>query len=605
MISTSLSIAPGWHVAARSAFADPDGPLWFSRDRDGGSVDGGSSFARSRPACGMATEQAAGSATGRRDRLWWLPAAAAVSLMVPAGSAVASDAVRRAGIVIGILPAGPLNAITDVPGVMVGQVTIERGKDVHTGVTAILPHAGNLFQEKVPAGIVVANGFGKFAGSTQVEELGEIETPVLLTNTLSVPEAMAASIEWTLAQPGNEDVRSVNAVVGETNDGLLNDIRGRHVRIADARRAIETARTGPVAEGNVGAGTGTVAFGWKGGIGSASRRLPASLGGWTIGVLVQANYGGVLTIDGASVGTALDRYDYQREVEERRADGSVIVVVATDAPMSDRNLRRLAARAFAGVARTGSSFSNGSGDYAIAFSTASSVRRKAAPGNIPAVADLPNAAMSPAFQAAAEATEEAVLNALFSARTTVGHRGTAEALPHRRVLPLLRSSRTPLRPRRRRLGCGTHPLSRRRWRKRPPSMPLPPHVGRDPLYFRAAGTRVHRRGSKLFLGAPCITSSRSPASGYGRPVRRRHGPGFRLWSSGLGTRPPFTAGRILCGPRPSFARRGRVPLDYVRARPLPAWMRRVVRDIRTTTSRGPARRDHARGTPSFSLPPLR
>ncbi|UUL81622.1 DmpA family aminopeptidase [Sphingomonas qomolangmaensis] len=368
-------------------------------------------------------------------------AIAALPLALAAGHAGASDVARRSGIVIGILSPGPLNAITDVPGVRVGHVTIERGKDIHTGVTAILPHGGNLFREKVPAGIVVANGFGKFAGSTQIEELGEVETPILLTNTLSVAEAMAASVEWTLAQPGNEDVRSVNAVVGETNDGMLNDIRGRHVQVADARRAIETAAAGAVAEGNVGAGTGTVAFGCKGGIGSASRRLPASLGGWTVGVLVQANYGGVLTIDGTAVGPALGRYDFQREIEERRADGSVIVVVATDAPLSDRNLRRLAARAFAGIARSGSSFSNGSGDYAVAFSTAASVRRKTGTA-IPMVADLPNGAMSPAFQAAAEATEEAVLNAMLSARTTVGHRGTVEALPLDRVLPLLPKPRS-------------------------------------------------------------------------------------------------------------------------------------------------------------------
>jgi len=373
--------------------------------------------------------------------MWWLPAAAALSLVLPGGPIAAGDVVRREGIVIGVLPTGPLNAITDVSGVLVGQVTIERGKNVHTGVTAILPHDGNLFQEKVPAGIVVANGFGKFAGSTQVEELGEIETPILLTNTLSVAEAMAASVEWTLAQAGNEDVRSVNAVVGETNDGLLNDIRGRHVRIEDARRAIETATTGPVSEGNVGAGTGTEAFKWKGGIGSASRHLPAAFGGWTIGVLVQANYGGILTIDGVPIGTALAEYDIKREVEERRGDGSVIIVIATDAPLSDRNLRRLAERAFAGIARTGSSFTNGSGDYAIAFSTASSVRRKAGASGPAQIAELPNAEMSPAFQAVAEATEEAVLNALFSAKTTIGHRGTVEALPLDRVLPLLRSRR--------------------------------------------------------------------------------------------------------------------------------------------------------------------
>lgn len=366
-----------------------------------------------------------------------LAIATALVLASVASPARAGDSARRAGIRIGILPTGPLNAITDVAGVRVGQVTLDRGKDVHTGVTAIVPHAGNLFQEKLPAGIVVANGFGKFAGSTQVEELGEIEAPILLTNTLSVAEAMAASIEWTLAQHGNADVRSVNAVVGETNDGMLNDIRGRHVTIADARRAIETAAAGPVAEGNVGAGTGTVAFGWKGGIGTASRRLPSSLGGWTIGVLVQANYGGVLTVSGVAVGIALGQYDFKREVEEKRADGSVVIVIATDAPMSDRNLRRLAARAFAGIARTGSSFSNGSGDYAIAFSAAASVRRKAGATPVAMVADLPNTAMSPAFQAVAEASEEAVLNALLAARTTVGHRGTVEALPNDRILPML------------------------------------------------------------------------------------------------------------------------------------------------------------------------
>ena len=373
----------------------------------------------------------------------WRTIATALVLVSIANPALAGDGARRAGIRIGILPTGPLNAITDVAGVRVGQVTLERGKDVHTGVTAIVPHAGNLFRDKLPAGLVVANGFGKFAGSTQVEELGEIEAPILLTNTLSVAEAMAAAIEWTLAQPGNDDVRSVNAVVGETNDGMLNDIRGRHVTIADARRAIESAAGGAVAEGNVGAGTGTVAFGWKGGIGTASRRLPVSLGGWTVGVLVQANYGGILTVGGVAVGTALGQYDFKREVEEKRADGSVVIVIATDAPMSDRNLKRLAARAFAGIARTGSSFSDGSGDYAIAFSTADSVRRRTLAGGTPMVADLPNSAMSPAFQAVAEASEEAVLNAMLSARTTVGHRGTVEALPVDRVLPLLKASWRP------------------------------------------------------------------------------------------------------------------------------------------------------------------
>lgn len=345
---------------------------------------------------------------------------------------------REAGVTVGILQPGPLNAITDVKGVKVGQVTLPRSRDVNTGVTAILPHGGNLFQDKVPAGFVAYNAFGKFMGSTQVVELGEVETPILLTNTLNVAEAAAAAVEWTLAQPGNEEVRSVNAVVGETNDGLLNDIRARHVSIADARRAIETAAAGPVEEGAIGAGAGTVAFGFKAGIGTASRILPASLGGWTIGVLVQANYGGVLTIARVPVGVKLGRYDYRQQVEDRKADGSVVIVIATDAPLSDRNLRRVAERAFAGIARTGSSFSNGSGDYALAFSTAQAVRRTAERRKgVANVQDLPNDDISPIFQATIEATEEAVLNALFKARTIEGHRGTAQALPLDKVLPML------------------------------------------------------------------------------------------------------------------------------------------------------------------------
>lgn len=356
-----------------------------------------------------------------------------------ASTASANPRARDAGVTVGILSPGPLNAITDVAGVKVGQVTLVEGKRIHTGVTAVLPHGGNLFQDKVPAGFFVANAFGKFAGSTQVVELGEIETPILLTNTLNMPEAMAAAVEWTLAQPGNEQVRSVNAVVGETNDGFLNDIRGRHVTIADARRAIETARPGPVAEGNVGAGTGTVAFGFKAGIGTSSRLLPASLGGWTVGVLVQANFGGVLTIAGVPVGVKLGRYDYKEQVEQKKADGSVVVVIATDAPLSDRNLRRLAERAFAGIARTGSSFSNGSGDYAVAFSTAASVRRTPERRAVASpVEDLPNDRMSPLFQAVAEASEEAVLNALFAAQTVEGDQGLIEALPLDRVLPMLK-----------------------------------------------------------------------------------------------------------------------------------------------------------------------
>lgn len=346
---------------------------------------------------------------------------------------------REAGVSVGILQPGPLNAITDVAGVKVGQVTLPRSREVNTGVTAVLPHGGNLFQDKVPAGFVAYNAFGKFMGSTQVAELGEIETPILLTNTLSVAEAAAGAIEWTLAQPGNGEVRSVNAVVGETNDGWLNDIRARRVTIADARRAIESAKDGPVAEGAVGAGAGTVAFGFKAGIGTSSRKLPASLGGWTVGVLVQANYGGVLTIAGEPVGVKLGRYDYRQQVEEKKADGSVVIVIATDAPLSDRNLRRVAERAFAGIARTGSSFSNGSGDYAIAFSTHPAVRRTAARRDGTAqLEELANDRVSPLFQATIEATEEAVLNSLFKAQTVTGHRGTSEALPLDKVLPMLK-----------------------------------------------------------------------------------------------------------------------------------------------------------------------
>lgn len=366
-------------------------------------------------------------------------AAAMVLAMTIGGAALAGPRAREAGVVVGVLEPGPLNGITDVEGVRVGQVTLVEGTRIHTGVTAVLPHGGNIFQDKVPAGFVAENAFGKFMGSTQVAELGEIETPILLTNTLNVAEAAAGAIEWTLAQPGNDQVRSVNAVVGETNDGYLNDIRGRHVTKADARRAIETATAGRVEEGAVGAGAGTVAFGWKGGIGTSSRRLPASLGGWTVGVLVQSNYGGVLNIAGVPVGVRLGRYDFKAEVEQRKADGSVVIVVATDAPVSDRNLRRIAQRAFAGIARTGSSFSNGSGDYAIAFSTNAAVRRtperRAAPAS---VENVPNDAMSPLFQAVAEATEEAVLNSLFTAKTITGHNGTIEALPLDRVLPMVR-----------------------------------------------------------------------------------------------------------------------------------------------------------------------
>jgi D-aminopeptidase len=308
---------------------------------------------------------------------------------------------QEAGVRVGVLPHGARNAITDVAGVKVGHRTIIRGDNVRTGVTAVLPHGGNLFREKVPGAVFVGNGFGKLAGSTQVEELGEIETPILLTSTLSVPRAADALVEYMITLPGNEDVRSVNPLVAETNDGALNDIRGRHVAREDVFAALKEAREGAVEEGAVGAGTGTVAFGFKGGIGTSSRKLPAPLGGYTVGVLVQTNYGGVLTINGAPVGRELGRY-YLKEALERdagqrpragvkqkaageeracfgecvgtdpqdAADGSVIIVVATDAPVDARNLKRMAARAVAALARTGSAMTNGSGDYAIAFSTA-------------------------------------------------------------------------------------------------------------------------------------------------------------------------------------------------------------------------------------------
>ncbi|HEY8484303.1 MAG TPA: P1 family peptidase [Longimicrobiales bacterium] len=354
---------------------------------------------------------------------------------------------RDVGVVVGILPPGPLNAITDVPGVRVGQVTVVEGDRVRTGVTAILPHGGNLFRERVPAAIHVGNGFGKLLGATQVQELGELETPILLTCTLCVWKAADAMVEWLLRQPGMEEVRSINPVVGETNDGFLNDIRARPIRAEHVIRALGSASDGPVEEGAVGAGTGTVAFGWKGGIGTSSRRLPASLGGYTVGVLVQTNYGGVLTINGAPVGRELGRYAFQRELEaaagEREdavpdsADGSIMIVVATDAPLGSRNLERLARRALVGLARTGSSMSNGSGDYVIAFSTAEAVRRRAGEP-LRTVRELPDEAMSPLFQAVAEATEEAIYNSLFRATTTRGHRGTVEALPLDRTLEILR-----------------------------------------------------------------------------------------------------------------------------------------------------------------------
>lgn len=346
---------------------------------------------------------------------------------------------RELGISIGVLPTGKLNAITDVPGVKVGHTTLISGEKVRTGVTAILPFAGNIFQQKVPAAVFVGNGFGKLAGSTQVMELGTLESPVILTNTLSVATAMEAVIDYTLRQQGNENVYSVNAVVGETNDSYLNDIRGRHVQKADVLRAIENAGDGTVAEGSVGAGTGTVCFQFKGGIGTASRKLPEAMGGYTIGVLVQTNFGGVLQVDGVPVGEELNQY-YLREQLTKKEDGSCMIVVATDAPLDSRNLGRLAKRAFMGLAKTGGIAHNGSGDYVIAFSTDSTLR---VPHNgkekKQTLSLLTNDAVSPLFMAAIEATEEAIINSLFAATTTQGIDGhTAEALPVEKVIAILK-----------------------------------------------------------------------------------------------------------------------------------------------------------------------
>lgn len=351
------------------------------------------------------------------------------------------------GLKVGILPAGPFDAITDVAGVEVGQTTIVRGDNIRTGVTAVLPHAGNLYREKVPGAIFVGNGFGKLAGSTQVDEMGNIETPILLTSTTSVPRVADAVISYMLALPGNEEVLSINPVVGETNDGYLNDIRGRHITPEDVFFAITSAKGGAVEEGDVGAGTGTVVFGWKGGIGTASRRLPKILGGYTVGVLVQTNFGGVLTIAGAPVGQELGQYYLRKELQQSgkgsdKADGSCMIVVATDAPLDARNLKRLAARAWLGVARAGGSGSNGSGDYAIAFSTASQVRILAnAQAPTSSVELISNDAMSPLFLAAIEATEEAIYNSMFKATTVSGNGHTVEALPIERTVEILKQHR--------------------------------------------------------------------------------------------------------------------------------------------------------------------
>jgi D-aminopeptidase len=381
-----------------------------------------------------------------KDKTMPLPAAFGIVLALAGAALLASETRPRArefGLVVGVMPTGPLNAITDVAGVAVGQVTVIDGRDVRTGVTAILPHGGNVFQDKVPAGISVANGFGKLTGVTQVRELGTLETPIVLTNTLSVPAAAEAVIDWTLGLPGNERVASVNPVVGETNDGWLSDIRGRHVTKVHVLEAIRTASGGPVAEGAVGAGTGTTCFDYKGGIGTASRRLPDTRGGYTVGALVQTNFGGVLTIHGVP----FDRKDAGSgagasggSAPNPAGDGSCLIVVATDAPLDARNLERLAKRALLGIARTGGYYSNGSGDYAVAFSTAVSVRvPHRSEATTRTVTVLRDDAVSPLFQAAAEAAEEAILNSLFKAVRTEGKDGhIAEALPLDRVRELLK-----------------------------------------------------------------------------------------------------------------------------------------------------------------------
>lgn len=357
------------------------------------------------------------------------------------------------GLKIGVLPTGTLNAITDVGDVKIGHTTIIKGENIRTGVTAILPHGGNMFTDKVSGAVFVGNGFGKLIGSTQVDELGEIETPILLTSTLSVPKVADFLLDYMLALPGNESVQSINPVVAETNDGYLNDIRGRHITREDVFSAIKNAKGGEVEEGAVGAGTGTVAFGWKGGIGTSSRKLPEKLGGYTVGVLVQSNFGGVLTIDGAPVGVELGKYYLKEAIGNSlntpkkydlndSADGSIIIVIATDAPVDARNLKRIAARAMMGLARTGAAGTNGSGDYAIAFSTAPEVRIKSSDAKPREVKLLPNDAMSPLFLATIEATEEAIYNSILRATTMVGRdKRTIEALPIDSVLEILRKYR--------------------------------------------------------------------------------------------------------------------------------------------------------------------
>jgi D-aminopeptidase len=345
---------------------------------------------------------------------------------------------RDLGLAPGVFTPGTHNAITDVGGVRVGHTTIDLDDRVRTGVTVVVPHSGNIFQEKVAGAVFVGNAFGKLAGSTQVDELGTIETPIALTNTLSVGAVVEGLVRWTLNQPGNTNVRSVNALVGETNDGGLNDIRALEVRPEHVLSALAAAQEGPVEEGSVGAGRGTRAFGWKGGIGSSSRTLAAQYGGYTVGVLVQSNFGGVLMMAHAPMGKELGRYSYQPPSRPDAGDGSCMIVVATDAPLDARDLKRLAARAVFGLGRTGSSYSNGSGDFAIAFTTAAGLRQRFAATTAESRTLLPPDAVSPLFQAALEATEEAVYNSLLRATTVTSRFGTAEAIPIDRVQAVLR-----------------------------------------------------------------------------------------------------------------------------------------------------------------------
>lgn len=346
---------------------------------------------------------------------------------------------RQWGFPTGIFETGPYNAITDVPGVTVGHVTCIEGDSIRTGVTAIVPHQGNIFRQKVPAAIYVGNGFGKLAGYTQVRELGNIETPIVLTNTLSVAAGIEGAVRYTLMQPGNERENSVNAVVGETNDGRLNSIRQMRVTPQMVIDAIHCAHGGPVEQGNVGAGTGTICYGFKGGIGTSSRVLPQSLGGYTIGVLAQTNYGGILEIDGVQVGKLLEKHDFINHVRKtENVDGSCMMVVITDAPLDARNLERVAKRAMMGMAKTGGIASNGSGDYVIALSVA--------PGNLINDKDkqltttvLANSEMSSIFAATIEATAEALWNSLFMADSMTGRNGYhVDALPVDQVLEMLR-----------------------------------------------------------------------------------------------------------------------------------------------------------------------